>query len=436
MDYKKLIAAQLAIMTALFETAEKESREYTDEEQAKYDAAKAECERLQAAKKEADELAAIGVTVAAMDDAPVHEPAANADAKHTNVKGGKDRKTDQPYDSLGAMLVDVIKARRHDDQRALDTLKNAQGQGTETGSDGGFAVPPNFMTGMMERVESESQLASRVTELSLTQGNAVSLPGVDESSRADGSRFGGIQVYWIREGGSGTYKKAKFRNVDIKLSKLAGFVKLTEEMVEDGPLVESWVNAAFPAEMAFTLDQAIYNGDGNGIPLGYMNSDALVSLNRQTADDVEYEDVIGMYARMPARRISNAVWLVTQEIMTRLPLMNLSVGTGGSAVFIPPGGASVAPYGSLFGRPIIPIEQAVALGTKGDISFVDLADYVAITKGGLRRDQSIHVDFDTDEIALRFIRRVNGTPYTRVKLQSKAKATFYTSPYIALDVPA
>lgn len=438
MDYKKLMAAQVAIMKALFEAAEAENRNFSEEEQTNYDAAETEYKRLESAKARAEELEARGRAVVPDPAPPVDpvEPARNAESRAARVTAGADLETTRPYDTFGSMLVDVIRARKNGDGAALETLKNAQGQNTETGADGGFLVPPNFLGDMMERVESESQLASRVSELNLSQGNSVSIPGVDETSRADGSRFGGIQVYWIREGGSLTPKKAKFRNVDIKLAKLAGYIKLTEEMMDDGPMVESWVNMAFPAELAFTLDQAIYSGDGNGIPLGFMNSAALVSVNRATADTVNYVDVINMWARMPSRRIPNSVWLVTQEVLTKLPLMNLSVGTGGSAVFIPPGGASEAPYGTLFGRPIVSIEQAVALGTKGDISLVDLADYIAITKGGLRRDQSIHVDFATDEVALRFIRRINGTPYTRTSLASRAKSTFLTSPYITLDVPA
>lgn len=433
MNWLELMKAQILIMTSLFEAAQAENRDFTEEEQVEYDAAKAEHERLKAAKKQADELEDMKNN---LPQDPVHNPASNSQASHNNVSAGDDLETKKPYANLGSMLVDVVNVAKNPDAKTIQTLKNASGQNTEVGSDGGFAVPQTFMSDMLGEVENESNLASRVSQLDLTQGNTVNIPGVDETSRADGYRFGGIQTYWIREGGTMTPKKVKIRNFELKLSKLAGFVYLTEEMMEDGPVMQQFVEMAFPAEMAFEMDQAIYSGDGNGIPLGYMNSNALVSINRATADTVEYGDVIGMWARMPARRISRSAWFVTQEVLTKLPLMNLSVGTGGSAVFIPAGGASAAPYGTLLGRPIVVIEQAVALGTKGDVTFCDLSDYIAITKGGLRRDVSIHVKFLQDEQALRFVRRINGAPYTKTKLQSKAKSTFYTSPYIALDVPA
>jgi len=143
-----------------------------------------------------------------------------------------------------------------------------------------------------------------------------------------------------------------------------------------------------------------------------------------------------MWARMPASRMARAVWFITQQGLEQLPLMNLSVGTGGAPVYLPNGGAvgtaAAAPYSTLLGRPVVPIEQAAALGDLGDIVLADMSDYVAITKGGLKTDSSIHVDFDKAKTSFRFIRRVNGAPYTRTSLASRANSSFLTSPYITL----
>jgi hypothetical protein len=40
--------------------------------------------------------------------------------------------------------------------------------------------------------------------------------------------------------------------------------------------------------------------------------------------------------------------------------------------YLPPGGSRGAPYATLIGRPIIPIEACSALGTEGDIILTDL----------------------------------------------------------------
>jgi len=444
MDYTLLMKKQLDVMSSLFEAAQAENREFTDDEQAKYSAAETEYKRLEAAKAKADELAAkaaaVDANAKADADAKAHEPAANASAKAhgDDVNAGDNLAAKKPYANLGEMLVDVARTKTANAAEATERLLKAS-LNTETGADGGFAVPEEFFGNMMEQAVAESNLFSRATELTLGVGNTANIPGVDESSRADGSRYGGIAVYWVKEGGSGTYSQPAFRNLDIKLSKLMGLVKVTDEMLEDSALLSSWVQSAYPAEMAFALDQGVFDGDGNGKPLGIMNSNALVTVAKetsQTADTIVYENVIKMWARMPARRISNAAWFITQQALEQLPLMNLSVGTGGAPVYLPAGGASVSPYSTLLGLPVIPIEQAAALGDLGDIVLADMSDYIAIAKGGIKTASSIHVDFDKAITSFRFIKRVNGAPYTRTSLASRANSSFLTSPYITLAARA
>jgi len=436
MDFAKLMKAQLDAMEALFEAAQAENRDFTEDEQKQYDAAETEFNRLKAAKEKADDLAAKAGAIPEPKVEPVHQPAANSDAAAAKVQAGDKAITKKPYENLGDMLRDVARVANNDGD-AKDRLVKAS-LNTETGADGGFLVPEDFIGNMLEQAVAQSQLYSRANELQI-MGNTANIPAVDETSRADGSRFGGIQVYWVREGSDGTYKQPKFRNLDLKLSKLMGLVSITDEMLEDSALLSSWVQSAFPAEMAFTLDQALFDGDGNGKPLGIMNSGALVTVAKETsqaADTIVYENVIKMWARMPASRMARAVWFITQQGLEQLPLMNLSVGTGGAPVYLPNGGAvgtaAAAPYSTLLGRPVVPIEQAAALGDLGDIVLADMSDYVAITKGGLKTDSSIHVDFDKAKTSFRFIRRVNGAPYTRTSLASRANSSFLTSPYITL----
>lgn len=439
MDFAKLMKLQLDILNALFAAAQAENRDFTEDEQKKYDAAEKEFNRLKAAKDKAESLANM-VSSIPPDPAdpppnpadPPPDPAVNANARVQRITAGANVGTQRPYTSLGELLQDVARTR-NGSAEAMDRLIHAE-LNTETGADGGFLIQEDFVSSMLKQADAQSELFSRATELAI-KGNTANIPAVDESSRADGSRFGGIQVYWIREGGEGTYKQPKFRNLGLKLSKILGLVSITDEMLEDSLLLTSWVKQAFPAEMAFSLDQAVYDGDGNGIPLGIMNSPALVSVAKegsQPADTIVYENIVKMWARMPSKRAKRAVWYVTQQAMEQLPLMKIDVGTGGGPVFIPAGGVSAAPYATLMGRPIVAIEQAATLGDKGDIVLADMSDYIVIAKGGIKAASSIHVDFDKAKTSFRFIRRVNGAPYTRVKLQSRASSSFYTSPYITL----
>jgi HK97 family phage major capsid protein len=114
--------------------------------------------------------------------------------------------------------------------------------------------------------------------------------------------------------------------------------------------------------------------------------------------------------------------------------MSIAVGTGGQLVFVPPGGISGAPYGSLLGRPVIPIEQASALGDVGDIMLADLSGYILSQKGGVQSDVSIHVRFVYDESVFRFVLRIDGQPVRASALTPyKGGASATQSHFVALQ---
>jgi HK97 family phage major capsid protein len=52
----------------------------------------------------------------------------------------------------------------------------------------------------------------------------------------------------------------------------------------------------------------------------------------------------------------------------------------------------------------------------GDIILVDLSQYMTVTKGDIRTDVSIHLYFDQDLTAFRFIFRVAGQPWWSNKI--------------------
>ncbi len=88
-------------------------------------------------------------------------------------------------------------------------------------------------------------------------------------------------------------------------------------------------------------------------------------------------------------------------------------GTGTAVpVYLPPGGLSGSPFSTLYGRPIITTESMPALGDAGDLILGDMSQYLSIVKGGgVRQDVSIHIYFDYDVTAFRFVLRVGGQPW-------------------------
>jgi HK97 family phage major capsid protein len=140
-----------------------------------------------------------------------------------------------------------------------------------------------------------------------------------------------------------------------------------------------------------------------------------------------------MWARMYARLRNDAVWLINQDVEPQLQALVVPGATPAYPAYLPPGGLSQAPYSTLFGRPIIPIEACQPLGTEGDIILTSLGQYLSVMKSeGMRTDVSIHLYFDTDHTAFRFIMRIGGQCYWSAPI-TRLHSNNTLSPIITLN---
>jgi len=344
-----------------------------------------------------------------------------------------------PFNSFGEQLQAIMRAGMPGGQTDQRLFAAASGLNETTPSDGGFLVQQDFSPALLQGAYDASRVAPRVNRIPISPAsNGLKLPGIDESSRANGSRWGGVQSYWAGEADEATASKPKFRQIELNLKKLIGVCYATDELLADGPALEAVIRQAFEDEIAFQIDNAIINGTGAGQPLGILNSGALVTVSKeagQGAKTILFENICGMFSRMPGRNRANAVWYVNQDVEPQLFTMSLAVGTAGAPVYLPGGAASASPYASLFGRPVIPIEQCPTLGIAGDILFVDPSQYLLIDKGGLQAQMSIHVRFVYDESVFRFTYRLDGQPsWASPMTPFQGSAT--VSPYVCLATRA
>jgi len=369
------------------------------------------------------------------------EEAGLSDLKETIKKfqpGDSDPKVtldeaDRPFKSFGEQLTAVIRAGTGGE---LDPRLKATGMSEGVPSDGGYLVQTDFATELLKRVYETGQVASRCRKIPISaSSNGLKLFGIDETNRATGSRWGGVQAYWLGEGVTKTESQPKFRMMELGLKKLIGMYYATDELLQDATALEGVVSEAFKEEFAFRLDDAIINGTGVGQPLGVLTSSCKVTVSEETgqaADTLIAENVIKMWARMWAKSRANAVWFINQDIEPALFTMTLAVGTGGIPVYMPANGLVDSPYGKLMGRPVIPIEQCATLGDIGDIILADMSQYILIDKGAMQSASSIHVKFTTDETAFRFVYRVDGQPLWSSAL-TPYKGSNTLSPFVVVE---
>lgn len=214
----------------------------------------------------------------------------------------------------------------------------------------------------------------------------------------------------------------------------------TEELLADQNALMDITTQGFGEEFAFMIDDAIINGTGAGQPLGILNCNAIQEVSIESGQDdltVVAENIANMWNRMPASNRIKAKWYIIQDVEPQLFKMGYKMGTAAIPVFMPPAGVGTgglvgSPNGTLFNRPIQTIEQCQALGTVGDILFLDLSQYLIIEKaGGVKAASSIHVRFIYDEQTFKFTYRLDGQPLWNAGVTSY-KGSVTRSPYISL----
>jgi len=411
---------------AILDKAEEEERNLTEEEQEKYDGLIARAQEAKGREDRYVELHGLGDELRHLE---VHKP----EPESASPVGG-------PFRSLGEQLMAVVHSSQPGasiDSRLLE-VRAASGLSEGIPADGGFLVQSDFATELLKRTYLTGILANRCRKIPLSaNSNGIKINAVDETSRADGSRWGGVLAYWAAEAGTVTAKQPKFRQINLELNKLMGLCYGTDELIQDAAALESVIMQAFSEEFGFKLDDAIVNGDGAGKPLGIMSSPCKVSVSKETgqsAATVVTENILKMWKRLWARSRANSVWLINQDIEDQLELLSVAIGTGGelARLYDPPGSpTNNTAFGKIKGRPVMPIEQCQTLGTSGDIILADLSQYVLVDKSAMQSASSIHVKFINDETTFRFIYRVDGQPIWNSPL-TPYKGSNTLSPFVVL----
>lgn len=403
---------------AVLNKAEAEDRFLTEDEQKEIDGYESEIRSWDESISRAEKMLAI-------------EPEDRSVTEKPEVKPTPNKGEEKRFATFGEQLLAAYRAAAPGgkvDERL--TTRAASGLNESTPSDGGFLVQQDFVTELLKRTYETGILASRAKKIPIsTNANGMKINAVDEDSRANGSRWGGVQTYWEGEADELTGSKPKFRQLELSLKKLTGLCYATDELLQDAAALEAVIRQAFAEEFGFKIDDAILDGSGEGEPLGILKSGAIVKVEKEKdqTDIITVENLIKMWNRLWARSRANAVWYINQELEPYLYTLKL----GDKPVYIPAGGLSEKPYGTLFGRPVIPLEQCSAAGDIGDIVLADIGQYLLIDKGGVKAASSIHVRFLYDESVFRFIYRVDGKPIWNKPL-TPYKGSSSVSPFVTL----
>jgi len=397
----------------------------------------AEIDELEADEKAQEEALS---TVKALKAAP-RPQTAKAGGVEPDIEMGKDNIMKDPklgFENLGDCARAVYNASMGSFDQRLQVISNsnpeleAAGLRQGNGPEGGFLVPPEFSQAMLEAGTMQSlDLYKDTTSFNLDKSESITLPAINETSRKDGSRWGGTRAFWAEEEATMTESEPKFREITLRPKELHIFTKASNKLLKNSPIALGQLLSMIATdEIAFVKSDAVFNGDGAGKPKGLTTSAALIAVAKesgQAADTVVLENTTKMLARLTLRWKAGAKWYINKDVLGQLQLMVV----GNHAVFMPAGGVSGLPFSTLHGLPIIETEYNEVLGDQGDIVLTNLKAYITAQNGTVQSDSSIHFNFDVNKTAFRWVVSADGQTWA-VNAITDFKGSGTTSPYVTL----
>ncbi len=315
--------------------------------------------------------------------------------------------------TLGDFLR-AVKHRDHESLKSFGAIKDV----LESGS-GGYLVPSEFVEQIFNvRDTAVGEMLARATVVRNPAGNPVLFPYLDQTTNG---MYGGIGVNIIGEGSSITETQPGFGQSSVTMYKL----QVSNELLQDSAVaLESYLAPQFRNSLVSAAEYYMLKGSGSSQPLGalHSNNTALVTVTRASGGNlIDLADIANLYAAQV--NPSNAVWVAHPTVVAQLMQLNAGNVIAWQRDITGPVPAVV------YGRPLIISRHASAIGSAGDLSFIDFSQmFVA------HRDPSIATStefaFNTDLVTWRAILRFGCRPNLGAKID--LGSSNYQSPFVTL----
>lgn len=411
---KKVAEAQ-----GILDACDAEGREPTAEETQQFDAIMSEVDSLNETIKRAERLESVQ---ADLDKKP--------EAKGGTVVGEPAKKE---FESLGEFMHAVVKNPSDPRLNYVEFDHSMRADQTmQTGSEGGFAVPPQFAGGLLQVDPQEAIIEGRsnVIPAGSPPDAAITFPALDQTGAVPDNVYGGVTVDWVGEGETKPATQASLRQVTLEPKEVAGHIPVTDKLLRNWLAAATVLERLLRGALISAREHAYLTGNGVAKPLGIINAGATYVVNRAVANQIAYADVVNMVARLLMRG-GSPYWLASQSVYPQLTQME---DTQGHLIW--QSNAVAGSPGSLMGYPVFWHERSPLLGTKGDLTAVNTNPYYMIKQGSgpFVGSGYINDDFVKNKQRIKIFQLVDGQPWLTAPF--KQEKGYEVSPFVTLDVPA
>jgi HK97 family phage major capsid protein len=421
-------AALVAEMRGIIETAEKEDRDLSAEEQTAFDDKKAEKDTLD---KRVVNLEGLEADETALDAVvPAH-------SRRSPIGRAGGPEASKEFENMGEFLHAV--RFRPNDQR-LNFVEGVGAATDENGlqaemrmdndTQGGFMVPTQLRSTIMSVEPQDALVRPRATVI--PAGNppdaAVTMPALDQSGSNPANMFGGMSFSWIEEGGDKPETGAKLREITLVPHEIAGYTTITDKLLRNWAASAAVIENLMRGGVNAAEDYAFLRGTGVTQPLGVLNAPATKFVNRANANQVGYVDLLKMVSVLLMRG-GSPVWSAPQSALVQFGQLQ---DPEGHYIWKPDARDGFA--GTLMGYPLRWNNRAPALGAKGDVLLADFSQYLIKDGSGPFVAASEHVKFLQNKTVIKIFWNVDGAPWMFAPITEENG--YEVSPFVGLDVPA
>lgn len=234
-------------------------------------------------------------------------------------------------------------------------------------SEGGYLVPDEYEKTLVEGLEEEN-IFRRIAKVITTSSGDRKIPVVATKGTAS----------WVDEEGTINESDDAFSQVSIGAYKLGTLIKVSEELLNDSVFdIESYISKEFARRIGSKEEDAFFNGDGVGKPIGIFNSTggAEVGVTAASSTAITADELIDLFYSLKAPYRKNAVWVLNDATIKAIRKLK---DNNGNYLWQPALTANTPD--TILGRPVFTSSYVptIAAGAKtiafGDFSYYWVAD--------------------------------------------------------------
>ena len=233
---------------------------------------------------------------------PVGSPLINHPGMSSDVKAGR------ASDEYKKAMLTALRTN-------FRTVSNVLMEGTD--ASGGYLVPTEYDTRLVEALEQENVIRSLATVIQTSGERKINVAASKPAAS------------WVEENGELVFGDAAFDQVILDAYKLSVAVKVSEELLGDNAYdLESFLINAFGQAIANAEEEAFLTGDGSSKPTGIFHSakGGQTGVVTASSSTITADEVIDLIYKLKRPYRTNAVFVTSDS--TLAAIRKLKDGTG------------------------------------------------------------------------------------------------------------